>query len=129
MMMNPHFNPFDPPEDARPPAEVRITDLRAEPWSDSQRIRVLLSLTPFLERPNLTASINDPNGEEVASASIVETMDIQIAFTLHIRAELLPGDYTLILSLEYADLGQVDQRSLPFDPRRPGETRAEIPQG
>jgi hypothetical protein len=120
-MLNPHFNPFDPPEDALPPAEVRITGLRAEPWPDGQRIRVLLSLTPFLERPNLTASISDPQGEEVAGASIVETMDIQIAFTLHIRADLQPGEYTITISLEYADLGQVDQRSLKFDPRQPLE--------
>lgn len=117
--MNPRFNPLDPPEDALPPAQVRITGLRAEPWPDGQRIRVLLDLTPFLERPNLTAIIADPAGEEVASASIVESTDIQVAFTLHIRGDLQPGMYTLTLSLDYPDLGQVDTRSVQFDPRQP----------
>jgi len=117
--MNPHFNPLDPPEDALPPAEVRITELRAEPWPDGQRIRVLLTLTPFRERPNLSAAILSPTGEEVASASIVETTDIQIVFTLHIREDLQPGLYTLALGLDYADLGEVDRRAVQFDPRQP----------
>jgi hypothetical protein len=110
------LGPNQPPEDALPPNEVRITELRAEPWPGGQRIKVLLQLTPFRERPNLTATILAPGGEEVAGASVIETNEEQIVFTLHIRAELQPGPYTLALQVEYPDLGVVDRNTVDFDP-------------
>ena len=110
----PHFNPLHPPEDGLPPAEVRVTSLSIEPWPDGRRIKVLVGLTPFLERPNLNATIQDAQGEEVSSAVIVETMDDQMVFTMHIRAEDVRGVYTLTLSVAYPDLEEVDRRTAEF---------------
>ena len=40
--------------------EVRIIELRAEPWpEDGRRVRIHLEVTPFLERPNLEVPITD----------------------------------------------------------------------
>lgn len=114
MSTMPHFNPLHPPEDGLPPAEVRVTSLRVEPWPDGRRIRVLVSLTPFLERPNLYASIQNAQGDEVSSAVIVETMDNQMVFTMHIRAEEVGGVYTLTLSITYPEIDEVDRRSIEF---------------
>jgi hypothetical protein len=75
---------------------------------------VLAGLTPFLERPNLTALITEAGGEEVSSASIIETIDTQLVFTMHIRPEEAAGPFTLTLSLTYPDLGVVDTRSVEF---------------
>jgi len=114
MSAMPHFNPLHPPEDGLPPAEVRITSLKVEPWPDGRRLRVLVNLTPFLERPSLNAAIQDAQGDEVSSAVIVETMDNQMVFTMHIRAEDARGNYTLTLSVTYPEIEEVDRRSIGF---------------
>ena len=114
MSAMPHFNPLHPPEDGLPPAEVRVTSLKVEPWPDGRRIRVLVSLTPFLERPNLNAAIQDAQGDEVSSAVIVETMDNQMVFTMHIRADDVRGNYTLTISVTYPEIEEVDRRSIEF---------------
>jgi hypothetical protein len=113
------FNPLPLPKDARSPAEMRIVDLSAEPYSDGRRVRVLVNITPFIERPNLTASLTSSDGEEVSSASIVETMNMRMAFTMHIRAPQPDGHYTLAVRLFYADQPDVDQRSIDFEAVEP----------
>ncbi len=45
-----------------PPAEVRFTELRIEPWPDGRRLRVHVSLTPFQNKPDLEAMILDEAG-------------------------------------------------------------------
>jgi hypothetical protein len=117
-MMDP-FAPLPLPKDARPPAEMRILDLSAEPYSDGRRVRVLVSITPFIERPNLSIRMTDANGEEVSSASIIETMNTRMAFTLHIRAPQADGRYTLVAKLFYTDQPEVDQRVLDFEALEP----------
>ena len=44
------FAPLPLPKDARPPEEMRILDLSAEPYADGRRVRVLVKITPFIER-------------------------------------------------------------------------------
>jgi hypothetical protein len=110
-----HFNPLEPMADGKPPSEVRVTSLRAEPWPDGRRIRVLVTVTPFLERPDLSAYIYDSAGEEVSTVHIVETMDVRMAFTMHIRSPEVKGRYTLTATLSYENVGEVDRQSIEFD--------------
>jgi hypothetical protein len=96
------------------PSETRLLDLRAEPSSDGKRLRVFLKLTPFLERPDLTISLSDPDGKIVASTSIVEPMTWGLDFTLHIRTagEITRGLYKMVATLSYSELGELDRREL-----------------
>ncbi len=103
------------PEGAKPPEEVRITELRVEPWPDGQRIRVHITLTPFQQNPNLDAILTRSDGEEVSRAAIIETVENRFVFTLHIRAPEAAGAYLLTATITYPDIGIVDEQSTSFD--------------
>ncbi|MCJ7584675.1 MAG: hypothetical protein MUO30_07890 [Anaerolineales bacterium] len=105
-----------------PPEEIRILYLRAETYPDGKRVRVSLELTPFQQRPYIELTLNDPDGNEVSSASIVEPMGWKLELTLHLRPSTsLPGlparagrakIYTLTVHLTYPDMGEIDQREV-----------------
>ena len=107
---------FQPPEGALPPKEVRFTGLNAEPWPDGKRILVLLTTTPFQQPPNLQAAIYDTAGNEMAKVHVIEFAEDRLAFTLHLHStEKIDGFYTIIASLYYPDLGQVDEIKVEFE--------------
>ncbi len=113
-MFAPH--PFQPPEDGLPPQQVKIQELRAEPWSeDGRRLRVHLDVAPFLERPNIEVSITNENGDELSSISIIESIDTHMTFTMHLRGNNIGGKLTLKASLSYPEIGEVDQKSMIFE--------------
>ncbi|GJQ35558.1 MAG: hypothetical protein JETCAE01_15680 [Anaerolineaceae bacterium] len=89
------------------PEETRITSLTAEGWNDGRRLRVNLEITPFQKRPYIEVTLNDADGEEVASTSIVEPLSWKLEFTMHIRGELR-NPYTLHARLYYPDDGPSD---------------------
>lgn len=110
-----HWNPFEPPEDGLSPKEIRLLELRAEPWTNqASRVRIHLEITPFIERPSLQVTISRPDGFEAASIHIIETIESRMTFTVHLRGELEPGPLTLKASLFYPDTGIVDEKSEPF---------------
>jgi hypothetical protein len=115
------YNPLDPPEDACQPADVRFQEVKVEPWPGGKKIRVHVTLTPFVKRPDLSASVRDEQDNEVCSADIIQTMDDRMVFTLHLRGELPSRHFTLRINVSYEDIGQVDQRSLQFE-IQPGES-------
>ncbi len=103
-----------PPADGLPPDKVRFTELRVEPWPDGRRLRVHVTLTPFQQKPNLEATIKDEAGHEVSYASIIETAEFRFVFTMHIRSQAVGGTYILTASLNYQDLGIIDEKSISF---------------
>jgi hypothetical protein len=103
-----------PVEGAKPPKEVRFTELRVEPWPDGTRVRVHLSLTPFQDPPNLEAVLSEAHGPEITRAAIIENVDEQIVFTMHIRTPAASGAYALHVVITYPDIGTVDERSVAF---------------
>ncbi len=116
-----HWNPYQPFEDGLPPKELRITELRAEPWPDqSQRVRIHLEITPFLERPNLLVIITGLDGEEMSSAHIIETIETRMTFTLHLKGEVVDGPYNLKAKILYSEIGMVDEKEVTFDIHKPG---------
>jgi len=112
----------DPDAKRLPPADTRILELRAEPYPDGKRLRITLDLTPFEQKPYLELTLNNPIGEVVAAASIIEPVVWKIELTLHIRERVLnagetngnipTGPYKLEAILSYPDLGQIDRRGL-----------------
>ncbi len=105
----------DPDAIPLPPNEVRIQGLQAEPYADGRRVRVRLELTPFQKRPNADLSILNAQGEEVASASIIETMEPKMELTLHVRGVGQPGDYTLMARVFYREELPAGQEPGPND--------------
>ena len=93
-----------------PPEETRILELTAEPYPDAKRVRVNLSMTPFLIRPHLDMVILDPNGTPVATTSIIEPMAWKQELTIHLRSEPLEGDYKLIMRLFYPPPDEEDPK-------------------
>lgn len=92
----------DPSEIPLPPAEVRIQELRAEPWPDGKRVRVYVEVAPFQKRPSIDLSISNEKKEVVAAASIIETMVRKLEMTLHIRSSTSGGTFALAATLYYS---------------------------
>lgn len=111
----PRYNPLHPSEEAKAPGDVRFIDLFVEPWEDNRRIRVHMRLTPFLKPPNLEAVLIDASGNEVASVNIIENIDFDLVFTLHIRPATARGPFHLIGKILYDELGTVDEKSTKFN--------------
>jgi hypothetical protein len=91
----------DPTAIPLPPKEVRIQALRAETWPDNRRVKVFLEITPFQKRPNAEVNVTNPEGDEVASASIIENISARIEFNLHLRGDISPGTYHLAAKIYY----------------------------
>jgi len=103
------------PDEALPPSEVRLTELRVEPWPDGRRVRVHLALTPFQQNPNLIAVIQEMEQRPIASTTIIETPDDRIVLTMHLRSAAAGVPYQLTVSVIYPDFGVVDDRTLTFE--------------
>jgi hypothetical protein len=95
------------------PEETQITSLRAEPYPDGRRLHVNLEMTPFQKRPYIEVTLNNADGEEVASSSIVEPLSWKLEFTLHIRGEVR-NPFTLEAKLFYPDGPHAEPRTITF---------------
>jgi hypothetical protein len=100
------------------PEETHITSLSAEPYPDGRRLHVNIEMTPFQQRPHLDVTITNGNGDEIASANVVEPMTFKIEFTMHLRGELL-NPYTLEAKLFYPDGPSREPQTFSFDVNPP----------
>jgi hypothetical protein len=107
----------DPNDVPRPPEEVRLRELTVAPWPDGRRVRLHLELTPFLQRPDLEITLRDPAGAVAAELSVIELLEPQMDFTLHLRGTVTPGDYRLEAVLGYAP--RLPQPAADADPAAP----------
>ena len=90
------------------PEETKITLLSAESYPDGRRLRVNVEITPFQKRPYIEVMLNNADGDEVASTSIVEPLSWKLEFTMHIRGEIR-NPYTLNARLYYPENGPSDE--------------------
>lgn len=109
------FNPQHPPQDGAAPPDVRFLELRVEPWPEGDRVRVHAQITPFLKPPDLEAVLLDSAGNELTSVDIIENIDFNLVFTMHIRFPSADGKYTLQGKLSYEDMGVVHQTATSFE--------------
>lgn len=100
------------------PEETHITSLSAEPYPDGYRLRVNIEITPFQKRPYIEVTLNDADGEEIASSSIVEPLTWKLEFTMHIRGEL-KNPYTVEAKLFYPDGPAAEPQTCTFDVKPP----------
>ncbi len=92
----------EPDEVPLPPEHVKIESLTAKVYPDGRRVRVDVRLTPFLERPNMEFRVLNSAGDEVASLSIIESMDYKFEMTVHLRGPQPVGRHTLRAELFYS---------------------------
>ena len=85
----------DPSEIPLPPDEVRIRTLKADPSPDFSRLRVYLEVDPFQVKPNLELVVTNPDGNEISTASVIESITRKIELTMHLRGNKPDGEYTL----------------------------------
>ena len=102
----------DPSESPLPPAEVRIRQLRADPWPDGKRVRVYMEVDPFQQRPNADITIENSAGDDVSQVSIIESMSRKIELTMHLHGPMLDGRFKVIANLYYTE---------PLQEPKPGE--------
>jgi hypothetical protein len=107
----------EPDEEPQPPEAVQIESLQARVYPDGRRVRVDVKLTPFIERPNLEFTILNAEGTEVASLSVIESMDHTFEMTAHLRGPQPAGQHTLRGELFYE----------PDSPRKVAEVTFEVP--
>lgn len=109
----------DPNEIPLPPEEVRLQELKAEPWADGKRVRVYLEVDPFQKRPSANLVIFNANGDEVASANILETIARKMELNMHLREDKPGGEYSLEAVLYYQKLPEVKEETPPEEPPEP----------
>lgn len=81
--------------------EVRIEEINIEPYPDGDRVRLKITVTPFVVRPNLSIIVTNSVGETVASTEVLEVMSPRNELTLHLRGERIEGDHTLRATLYF----------------------------
>ncbi len=98
----------DPSEIPLPPEDVRIRELRAEPYPDGRRVRVYLTVDPFQRRPSAELEVVDSQGRRAAWANVIESQVRKMEMTLHLRSPQ-PGSYTLKAVLLYSKIEKPDE--------------------
>jgi hypothetical protein len=95
----------DPGLSPKPRAEIRIEELSLQPYSDGRRVRVEMQLTPFApaDRPNIEITVQNRDGTEVASLSIIETVHRVLGVTIHLREPEPQGQYEFVAELYYPE--------------------------
>jgi len=119
--MDPFFTEQD--IDLKPSDEIKFENVIVEPYQDRNRVKLLIEITPFLEKPNIEIEIFNLDGELVSSMSIVEIIEYKFELTLHLKDENPQGEYLLKGSIYYSDLSHYE---LKEDEEQVSKEKAEI---
>jgi hypothetical protein len=108
---------YDPSEDVPLPKareDMRFTNVALQPYPDGRRVKLQFALTPFVERPSVEVRVTNPLGDEVASLSLIEAMDTEFDFTIHLRGPEPNGEHTVHLTMFYpvSDDGPIEERQV-----------------
>ena len=104
----------DPSEVPLPPSEVKIQSLKAEPWSDGQRVSVSLEVDPFQKRPSAELEIKNQAGQTVAAVTVIESMNRKMEFNMHLREKHSGGTYQLTAILYYSKSEETEGDEVPL---------------
>ena len=88
-----------------PPDEMRFLEVKVEPVQDNGplRLRVYVETTAFLQRPYMEVNLYNSQGDEIASASIIEPIQRKNVFTMHLRGGQQSGKFSLQARLFYPE--------------------------
>lgn len=102
-------------ENPLPPEEVHFLDLKVEPWEDKNRLKVFVKISEFTTPPNLNFFITDENDSLISEVTLIENIDIEFVFTMHLRKN--SNQQTLFLKGEIfyqEDIGIVNRKTISF---------------
>ena len=113
----PELNPAESGNIPVPPEDMRFIDVKVEPVLDNGpvRLRVYVETSAFLQRPYLEVTLLNSQGDEIASASIIEPMQRKNVFTLHVRGGQQSGKFSLAARLFYPENPDSDSREIKFE--------------
>lgn len=101
---------FSDPEDMPvPPDKVEIRTLTASPYEDGRRVAVDFEITPFQQRPNIEITVTNQEDSQVSTFSVVEAIENQMSFTLHLREANPGGRYHLHMQVFYTDMESLEE--------------------
>ena len=83
-------------------------------------MHVYLEVDPFQKRPSVDLTICDNEGREVASTSIIESMDRNIEIRMHVPGAVREREYFLKAILFYAE---IEEETTPEGEIKPFERR------
>ena len=95
---------YDSPDDVPDPLprdKMHFETVAADPYADGRRVRLRFRLPLFEERPSVDAWVTNASGQVVAMMSLIEAMEQDFEFTLHLRGPVPVGAHTLHLQLFY----------------------------
>jgi hypothetical protein len=98
--------------------EVRFTAVSIKPYPDGRRVKLNFALTPFAERPSVDMAVTNAEGHEVAALSLVEAMDTQFDFTVHLRGPEPRGAHVMQLTMFYLESDEPDAARQVVDEHR-----------
>ena len=98
------------------PDEIKIQSLSAILLTDGQRVRVNLEITPFQKNPNVVITIKNLDGEEVTCITIIETIEYDMEFTLHLRSSTNLGKYLVTAIVYYEKPNNVGKQISDLTP-------------
>jgi hypothetical protein len=110
------INFFESKDIPQPRDKIKIERLETTPYPDGWRLRIIIDVTPFQERPNLEIRVTTAEGRLVSELSVIETMHRHMEFTVHIRGLSSPvGQYVTAVDLYYENLQPPqDHREITF---------------
>ncbi len=109
-MFSPEMKNFTNP---LPPNEVHFIELRIEPWEDKIRFKVFAKISEFEEPPNLNFYITNLNAEVISEVALIENVDTDIVFTMHLRNASQQKFLTLLGEIFYSEeIGKVDSKTV-----------------
>jgi hypothetical protein len=98
-----------------PPEDVRVRELKVEPYPDGKRLALDMDVTPFQEAPDIAIRIQDQDDHLIASTDVVEARDPTMRLTIHIRGSTPKGLLTAVVEVHYQEHGRVDVKEVDFD--------------
>ena len=114
----------DPLEGPQSREDVRIEKLGLFLFEDLRRVQVGFALTPFRERPSLQVTITNPQGDEVSSLHVIESLDTNFSLTMHLRDTEPSETYQVTVTLYYAtpetERQDIQTISRTLDATKPG---------
>ena len=104
--MDPFFT--EPDADRQPMELIRFENISVEPYPDRKKVKLLIEVTPFLEKPNIEIGLFNQDGILIASMSLVEIIEYKFELTLHIKNVSLHGENLIQANIYYDDLSQYE---------------------
>lgn len=96
-----------------PPNEVHFVELSVEPWEDNNRFKVFVKISEFSTPPNLNFYFSDTNNSIISEVTLIENVDKEFVFTMHLRNYSGQKDLLLTGEIFYQnEIGVVNRKSI-----------------